>query len=396
MIQLLRMLNRKIDLLSVLALIFIFVTVAWAADTKLSAITNLGAAPASSDELYLNDAGTEKALTIANLMLYLGAAHDTEGELTALFAGKQPLDADLTSVAALTTTAYGRAILELADEAALQALITSPWADADIADAHSHAADAIDAITEIAAALKSGADGTVITGTAGTDTYTAVWNADGDLVDGYNPSVPTPTTIELGHASDTTLSRSAAGELAVEGVDLAKTTGDTYTGTHDFTGATLQISSVTLDDEGYVAIDATADGMADDKYNGNVITGIAAGSGVSQWNPVFLASDGKLDEADADNALFPAIGLAVACDDDTWDCDDTDVLTILTHGVVRNEGWTGLTVGSAVYLSDDPTTTTGIVQTAPSTANDCVQIIGWALSDSEIYFDFSRPYQLVE
>jgi hypothetical protein len=48
--------------------------------------------------------------------------------------------------------------------------------------------DAVDAITEIAAALKSGSDGTLITGTAGTDTYTAVWNADGDLVDGFDPA----------------------------------------------------------------------------------------------------------------------------------------------------------------------------------------------------------------
>ena len=63
--------------------------VAWAADTKLSALTNLGAAPATTDELYLNDAGTSKALTVANLMLYLGAAHDTSTELTNLFAAKE-------------------------------------------------------------------------------------------------------------------------------------------------------------------------------------------------------------------------------------------------------------------------------------------------------------------
>jgi hypothetical protein len=41
----------------------------------------------------------------------------------------QAYDADLTSVAALTTTAYGLAVLELADEAALRALITTPWTD---------------------------------------------------------------------------------------------------------------------------------------------------------------------------------------------------------------------------------------------------------------------------
>lgn len=37
----------------------------------------------------------------------------------------QPLDADLTAIAALTTTSYGRALLELADAAALFALISS-------------------------------------------------------------------------------------------------------------------------------------------------------------------------------------------------------------------------------------------------------------------------------
>jgi hypothetical protein len=44
-------------------------------------------------------------------------------------------------------------------------------------------ADFIDAITEIAAGIKSGVDGDLITGTAGTSGNLASWNADGDLVD---------------------------------------------------------------------------------------------------------------------------------------------------------------------------------------------------------------------
>lgn len=48
-----------------------------------------------------------------------------------------------------------------------------------------HSADAINAITEIAAALKSGSDATLITGTKGTSTYLPKWNADGDLVEGF-------------------------------------------------------------------------------------------------------------------------------------------------------------------------------------------------------------------
>ena len=134
-------------------------------------------------------------------------------------------------------------------------------------------------------------------------------------------------------------------------------------------------------------IQVGADVMGDDEYNGITLEGKNAGSNVSQWNPVFLASDGKYDEADAGNALFPAVGLAVECDDETWDCNDTDGLTILKTGVVRNEGWAGLTVGGGVFLSDDPTTTTGITQTEP-TGDNYGQKIGVALSDSEILFNF--------
>ena len=71
--------------------------------------------------------------------------------------------------------------------------------DTYIADAHSHAADAIDAITEIAAALKSGSDTTLVTGTKGTNGNLAEWNADGDLVDA---SVAT-TDIVTGSSTDT-------------------------------------------------------------------------------------------------------------------------------------------------------------------------------------------------
>jgi hypothetical protein len=46
---------------------------------------------------------------------------DLFGAAAAAQAASQPLDADLTAIAALTTTAYGRALLTLANQAALQA-----------------------------------------------------------------------------------------------------------------------------------------------------------------------------------------------------------------------------------------------------------------------------------
>ena len=44
------------------------VTVAWAADTKVSALTELAATPADSDELYINDGGTSKKIQYSNLV----------------------------------------------------------------------------------------------------------------------------------------------------------------------------------------------------------------------------------------------------------------------------------------------------------------------------------------
>jgi hypothetical protein len=53
----------------------------------------------------------------SNLVDYIPTAFDLGG------AAYQPLDADLTAIAALATTAYGRAFLTLANQAALQALV---------------------------------------------------------------------------------------------------------------------------------------------------------------------------------------------------------------------------------------------------------------------------------
>jgi len=75
------------------------------------------------------------------------------------------------------------------------------------------AANAVDAITEIAAALKSGADGTLATCTAGTSGNVAMWNADGDLVDGAG----TPST----EATQANMEAEATGTLYVP-PDLVK------------------------------------------------------------------------------------------------------------------------------------------------------------------------------
>ena len=130
--------------------------------------------------------------------------------------------------------------------------------------------------------------------------------------------------------------------------------------------------------------------MDDHEYNGVIIYGIKAGEAITLFDTVFFKNDtDPVWEADATAASgeYPAIGIAVEA------ADDGAATKILVRGIIRDESWAGLTIGGAVYLGEADGTLT---QTAPSTSNDCVQIIGWAISDSEIYFDFSRPYQLVE
>lgn len=56
---------------------------------------------------------------------YFEVAGAAAAAQAAAIAASQPVDSDLTSIAALSTTSYGRAILELANQAALMALIAA-------------------------------------------------------------------------------------------------------------------------------------------------------------------------------------------------------------------------------------------------------------------------------
>jgi len=83
--------------------------------------------------------------------------------------------------------------------------------------------DAVDAITEISSTIKSGSDGTLITGTAGTNGDLAQWNVDGDLVDGPTP----PSGTIVGTTDTQTLTNKTLGTGSA--IDLGSdATGDIY------------------------------------------------------------------------------------------------------------------------------------------------------------------------
>lgn len=60
--------------------------------------------------------------TLDELAAALGDDANFAATVTAALAGKQPIDSDLTAIAALTTTAFGRSVLEAANAAALRTL----------------------------------------------------------------------------------------------------------------------------------------------------------------------------------------------------------------------------------------------------------------------------------
>jgi len=92
--------------------------------TAATATVGTGATelPTTADVQALIDAVIDGAPGALNTLLELANALGDDPNfattITNALAGKQPIDSDLTSIAALTTTTFGRAFLELADAAA--------------------------------------------------------------------------------------------------------------------------------------------------------------------------------------------------------------------------------------------------------------------------------------
>ena len=114
-----------------------------------------------------------------------------------------------------------------------------------------NAADQNAVAADVNASVKSG-------GALGTPSSGTLTNCTSLPVSGITSSTTAALgvgALELGHATDTTLSRSAAGKLAVEGVDVLLSGGDASLGT--VTPATLNASSV-----GYTGMPANSQSAA--------------------------------------------------------------------------------------------------------------------------------------
>lgn len=92
---------------------------------------------------------------------------------------------------------------------------------------------------------------------------------------------------------------------------------------------------------------------------------------------LYMASDGNLDEADADAAAtMPCIALAIET--------GTGSKNVLLKGFIRNDGWNWASIGQPVYVSAAAGTLT---QSKPNGAGDQIQIVGIATHADRILFN---------
>jgi hypothetical protein len=90
-------------------------------DSDLSAIAALSTTSYGRAFLALADSAAGRtALGLGSAATQASTAFDAAGAAAAAQAASQPLDSDLTAIAALSTTSFGRALLALADAAALR------------------------------------------------------------------------------------------------------------------------------------------------------------------------------------------------------------------------------------------------------------------------------------
>jgi hypothetical protein len=245
-------------------------------------------------------------------------------------AAYQPLDSDLTSIAALSTTTYGRSLLTLADDDALaneirdlniiwtgdnsflssievQGLAILDYNALTIRDS-----DASHLLTvQFTSDLSANRALTVVNGDADR-TLTLAGNAtiSQDYSTTGNPQF---ATIELGAATDTTLSRASAGVLAVEGVNVLTTA----------TGQPLDATLTSI----------AALGTAADR--------VAYTTGVDTWAETPLTSFGRSIIDDADEATFKAtVNLEIGTDVQAYDAGLADIagLAVTDGNIIVGNG----------------------------------------------------------
>jgi len=144
------------------------------------------------------------------------------------------------------------------------------------------------------------------------------------------------------------------------------------------TTSAVTFAGVTLGDAGTFTWDNAP--ASNNGFSGDVES-VTAGATVALRDVLYEKSDGEWYLADADLAsTMPAMRMAVGAG------TDGNAVSTITRGVVRYDSWTW-TIGAPIYVSTTGTTTNTLTQTAPTGDGDQIQIVGYALSATVMYFN---------
>lgn len=187
-------------------------------------------------------------------------------------------------------------------------------------------------------------------------------------------------SIELGAATDTTISRVSAGVIAVEGVTLASTVSPTFTGT-----VTMN-ADVQMSENKSILMDAAL--SADGKYS--LIVGEAGtlGETVAFGEFIYLkASDSQWYKTDADaTATSGAVKVAVCC----FGGNDNDPTVVMYIGKIRADSlFPTFTISAPIFLSG---TAGAVTNTAPTATDTVSRIVGYGNTGDEMFVNISNDY----
>ena len=331
------------------------------ADTKLTALTALGTSPATDDLLYLVDtsASESKSMTVTNLFTSPTFTTPTLGVATA------------TSINGLTiTTSTGT--LTITNGKTLTLLKTMSFTSADDTGVYTFP-------TGTKTLLATNGSGASLTGIVYTITGTAnqviASASTGDITLSLPQSIATSSspqfsTLELGHASDTTLSRLGAGVVGIEGNTIFTTAGGLMNGT------------MTLGENTSIALDPA--GSADGKYSGITLIGVG-GTTIAFGDLLSLSqADGRWEWMDISTGTASISDPSAFCAMAVSTATNGSPITVLLKGLVRADSrFPAFNRGKPVYASIN-----GLVTgTATTTTDQFIRIVGHATSEDEMYFN---------
>lgn len=221
----------------------------------------------------------------------------------------------------------------------------------------------------------------VLTNATGTPSAITLTNGTGLPVAGITASTSTALgvgSVELGHASDTTLARDSAGVLSVEGVVIPSISSTNTLTNKTLTSPTIQTSPVFAAATNLKLTVPSSDGTGTGEITNEFNSGY---SSTAIGDLVYLDSSATWQKADADasaTTYASLLGIALSV------TASASPATVLLRGFVyAATPFPTFTIGAPVFMS---ATAGAVTQTAPTTTDSATRVLGYAVHADKFWF----------